>query len=608
VRKLADIEGEEAKMYSGELEAEEDAFKVYIDELRSKFGDGRVGAMEAATEAKAHLEAVIMSVVNRSIGVSSMQANRKRWWTPEVATAVRAKQEAAVAYKLESSVENKLVLIERRRRVATLLRAVRLGLRAKADEEITKVFDEQVDGGTCAGDKKFWTILKKQYMPKVNNGIKMMANEQGEVVVEPEKIAEVFARHYARVGDGEGFSEGAGFDEDHRLFVEQAVAGFVDESRTDEGIGDLNEVLRVAEVVDACKQLKNGKAASPLDNISNELLKYGGPAMGRMLHALFSLQWEVEEKNQTPGVVTSLHKGGVKHNPKHYRPITLLSCMDKLYHRVLNNRLTKVLEKNMLLHEAQNAFRVKRDCLEHALTVHTMIMARKNEGKDTFMFFGDQAQAYDTVWRDGLMFKLWQKGIRGKMFRVIYNMYKRTVSKVSQNNVFSETFSFDQGVAQGDTLSPTLFSIFVDGLLQDVYSKHAGVPISGEGEAQKLVAVMFADDFLGLAESKEELQGLIDSTKEYFGKWRMKANVSKSAVMVVKGKVPRMGRGRPTRVVDSDGEDIRWGELPVPVKDEYKYMGLVLHNSGKWDAEAELSVSSESRKNRAHRSASNTGC
>jgi hypothetical protein len=95
---------------------------------------------------------------------------------------------------------------------------------------------------------------------------------------------------------------------------------------------------------------------------------------------------------------------------------------------------------------------------------------------------------------------------------------------------------------------------------------------------------MFADDFLGLAESKEELQGLVDTTKEYFGKWRMKANVSKSAVMVVKGKVPGQGRGRPARVVDSIGEGIVWGELPVPVKDEYKYMGLVLHNSGKWDA------------------------
>ena len=43
---------------------------------------------------------------------------------------------------------------------------------------------------------------------------------------------------------------------------------------------------------------------------------------------------------------------------------------------------------------------------------------------------------------------------------------------------------------------------------------------------------MFADDFVGVSESKDQLQTLIDVVHAYCRKWRLKANVSKSAVMV----------------------------------------------------------------------------
>ena len=44
--------------------------------------------------------------------------------------------------------------------------------------------------------------------------------------------------------------------------------------------------------------------------------------------------------------------------------------------------------------------------------------------------------------------------------------------------------------------------------------------------------MLFADDFVGVSDSKESLQKLIDVVHGYCNKWRLKANVSKSAVMV----------------------------------------------------------------------------
>ena len=45
--------------------------------------------------------------------------------------------------------------------------------------------------------------------------------------------------------------------------------------------------------------------------------------------------------------------------------------------------------------------------------------------------------------------------------------------------------------------------------------------------------MLFADDFVGISDSKESLQKLLlDVVYSYCSKWRLRANVSKSAVMV----------------------------------------------------------------------------
>ena len=44
--------------------------------------------------------------------------------------------------------------------------------------------------------------------------------------------------------------------------------------------------------------------------------------------------------------------------------------------------------------------------------------------------------------------------------------------------------------------------------------------------------MLFADDFVGVSDSKESLQKLIDVVYSYCSIWRLRANVNKSAVMV----------------------------------------------------------------------------
>ena len=84
-------------------------------------------------------------------------------------------------------------------------------------------------------------------------------------------------------------------------------------------------------------------------------------------------------------------------------------------------------------------------------------------------------------------------------------------------------FNVEQGVAHGCSLSPILFSVFINNLLKEVEEAELGIQLS----SGKIVGgMLFADDFVGVSDSKESLQ------YSYCSKWRLRANVSKSAVIV----------------------------------------------------------------------------
>ena len=75
-----------------------------------------------------------------------------------------------------------------------------------------------------------------------------------------------------------------------------------------------------------------------------------------------------------------------------------------------------------------------------------------------------------------------------------------------------EAFDLEQGVAQGCSLSPILFPVFIKGLLKEVDDAEIGIDLSRCG---RLRGLLFADDFVGVSESKDQLQTLIDVVHAY---------------------------------------------------------------------------------------------
>src|SRR3569623_161352 len=93
--------------------------------------------------------------------------------------------------------------------------------------------------------------------------------------------------------------------------------------------------------------------------------------------------------------------------------------------------------------------------------------------------FLDIKKAYDTVHRDGIWKRLLDVGIRGKLWRVLRNLYEIVESCVLVGKRRTEWFSVEAGVRQGCLLSPILFAIFFDGLANAIKQVQVGSVLDG---------------------------------------------------------------------------------------------------------------------------------
>ena len=130
-----------------------------------------------------------------------------------------------------------------------------------------------------------------------------------------------------------------------------------------------------------------------------------------------------------------------------------------------------------------------------------------NEGKRLYCAFIDFTKAFDYVVSDNLWMKLIKLGIRVNILNIFKSMYCAVKSRVKLGNKISDAFECSLGVRQGESLSPFLFSMFLNDI-EDVFMNKglSGIDVN----VFKIVLILYADDIVIFAESKDELQQSLD--------------------------------------------------------------------------------------------------
>ena len=94
-----------------------------------------------------------------------------------------------------------------------------------------------------------------------------------------------------------------------------------------------------------------------------------------------------------------------------YRPISLTSCLSKLFERIITNRIFWFVESKNLI--CPNLSRKRRCTTDHLVNLDLDIKRSFIEKQSTVAVFLDIDKAYDSVWIIGLLYKLSKIGIHG---------------------------------------------------------------------------------------------------------------------------------------------------------------------------------------------------
>ena len=229
----------------------------------------------------------------------------------------------------------------------------------------------------------------------------------------------------------------------------------------------MTDPFSTKELKDALKKMKTKKAPGP-DRITGEMLKHLGACSRAVLLQIFNHSW-------IKGVVPAVWKEAIvipvpkkekdKKNPRSYRPISLLSCVGKLLERMINRRLINHLESNNVPSPTQTGYRKHRSTEDQLAYLVENIEDAFQEKRKVLAVLFDLSNAFDKVWKEGLLVKLLRTGVRSKMYMWIQHFLFARTARVKLDGILSKQVCLREGVPQGGVLSPTLFLVNINDIL-----------------------------------------------------------------------------------------------------------------------------------------------
>ena len=324
-----------------------------------------------------------------------------------------------------------------------------------------------------------------------------LKGKDGKIVVDEEKIKEIWRSYFEKLSNEEFVWDRNGLE------TANTVSGPIEE-------------ITCQEVKCAIGKMKNGKAAGP-SGVVEEMLKAAGD---------IGVQWVADLCNAvlregriptdwTKSWMVSVYKGkGDAMECGSYRGIKLLEHAMKVLERVIEARL----RREVSIDEMQFGFCPGRGTMDAIFIVRQLQEKYFAKKKNLWMAFVDLEKAFDRVPREVLWWALREVGVEEWLVKAIQAMYEGATTAVKLKVGESKGFEVKVGVHQGSVLSPLLFTIVLEALSRKFRD---GLPYE----------LLYADDLVLMAETKEELMEKLSRWKENMEAKGLRVNVAKTKVM-----------------------------------------------------------------------------
>ena len=306
-----------------------------------------------------------------------------------------------------------------------------------------------------------WRMAKRMGGKNSNNNIPTLIHENKSYTTEQEK-ANIIAKTLSETSSDSNYSSSFIIHRQQMESIWQSPG--IENSTANLEINHLNQDFELHELITAIKSA-NLHSAPGDDKISYELLKHLPKSALSKILVFYNETWNCGKliPDWKTATIIPIHKPeSNKSLPASYRPISLTPALCKINERLIATRLSWYLEKHNLINKNQSAYRKHRSTIDHLIRLQDAINKAISTNRHTVAIFFDFSKAFDLIWRKGLLYKLQQIGISGKMKRWIEDFLTNRKIKVKLNNTVSTEFPLNNGTPQGSVISPLLFLLMIN--------------------------------------------------------------------------------------------------------------------------------------------------
>jgi len=203
-----------------------------------------------------------------------------------------------------------------------------------------------------------------------------------------------------------------------------------------------------------------------------------------------------------------------------FRGISISPVLSKVFEHCVLKRF----QSHFYTSDNQFGFKKVVGCSHAIYIVRAVVSHYVANGSTVNLCALDVSKAFDKMNHHGLFTKLMNRGLPIEVLSVLEDWFSKCFTCVRWNNAYSDMFKLNCGVRQGGVLSPYLFSVYVDDIIEQIVKESIGCVF----RSIVVSIVLYADDILLLAPSIDSLQRLVNICEYELGSLDLAINVKKS--------------------------------------------------------------------------------
>lgn len=280
--------------------------------------------------------------------------------------------------------------------------------------------------------------------------------------------------------------------------------------------------------------------------------------------------------------VRPIYKNGIRSDFNNYRPIAILSTIEKIMEEIICRRLTNYSEKYNIINPKQYGFQKGKNINKLLGNFANHINTQLSKQNHCLTLFIDFTKAFDTLSHEKLLTTLEKLGIRGQCLKLFENYLNYRTFYIKIGASLSVETDLSHGVPQGSKLGPILYILYTNELIKSLTSCET---------------FAYADDTAivvahrNLDEAAKIMQNQLDIAARWCHDNGLVINASKTKVMHIKPPHFRYEEVKlrfhntdclhKTKISDLDYANDQCNTL-IEIVNTYKYLGVYIDHNFKW--------------------------